>query len=77
MKAEDINTFMKTTPILEVGGYIKCPYCGEWSIHSKWQGGEVYFAPGETDFGLKCPNCEEYSDCIFTELETKRIYEFT
>jgi hypothetical protein len=70
MEVEDIKKWWATLPQenLKEGCELKCPDCGEWASHKEWEECEVYCEDcGYEHAAMKCPNCEEAFDHVWSE----------
>jgi len=70
MEIEDIEYLINVSPKenLQEGCELKCPECGEWSCHKKWEQTYVPCEDCGEHMAIMCPKCEEDFDTISNEI---------
>lgn len=68
MKTEDISGWwiVKPEENLKEGCELKCPECGEWANHNNWDESEVGCEDCGEHMAIKCPNCDERFDHVWS-----------
>ena len=65
MKADDFGLWNVYT---FEGCEIQCPECKEWASHNNWTETEVYCEDCGEHSAIRCPNCDEVFDHVWSPM---------
>jgi len=68
MTIDYIKDWWGVTPLSEAdeGCELLCPRCNNWSVHTDWEDTEVPCEECGSHMAIRCPNCDEDFDHIWS-----------